>query len=76
MEKKDFTRRKFLVASTAGIGCLLGAGKLAGGIGGSSKSVYQSAPALPWSIGSYRFNVNEVKKEPMKIFTSMSAWVV
>jgi hypothetical protein len=68
MEKKDFTRRKFLVASTAGIGCLLGAGKLAGGIGGSSKSVYQSAPALPWSIGSYRFNVNEVKKRAYENF--------
>jgi hypothetical protein len=66
--KKDFTRRKFLLASTAGVGCLLGAGKLAGSIGGSSKAVYQSAPSLPWSLGTFRFNVVEVKERAYKNF--------
>jgi hypothetical protein len=68
MEKKDFSRRKFLLASTAGVGCLLGAGKLAGSIGGSTKEVYQSTPPLPWSLGSYRFDVAEVKKRAYENF--------
>jgi hypothetical protein len=68
MGKKDVSRRKFLLASTAGVGSLLVAGKLVGSIGGSSKSVYQSAPKLPWSIGTFRFDVAEVKKRAYQNF--------
>ena len=66
--KGDFSRRKFLVASTAGVGCLLGAGKFAESVGGLSKILHKDAPLVPWSIGNYRFNIEEVKKRAYRNF--------
>ncbi|MDY6820325.1 MAG: C-GCAxxG-C-C family protein [Deferribacterota bacterium] len=60
-EEKKCSRRNFLAASAVGVGSVLSVGSLFAGFG-PFKEVKQagSVKQLPWSIGSYRFDINEV----------------